>query len=123
MTVKACYERIGGDYDDVIRRLQNDDKIKKFLSMLLKDKSFSDLEAALAEGDIPSAYRASHTFKGIVLNLSLSELAESSTELTEALRYQSESIRPLFDKFSVLYFRMRDAVDALLSDTSKGVEQ
>ena len=41
MTVKECYEIMKGDYDDVISRLRTDDRVKKFLSKVLSDPSFS----------------------------------------------------------------------------------
>lgn len=31
MTVKDCYEAIGADYQEVLRRLANEERVKRFL--------------------------------------------------------------------------------------------
>lgn len=86
MTIRECYETLGADYDDILRRLGNEDRILRFLGKFPGDGSFADLEASLAEGRCQDAFRAAHTLKGICLNLGLTPLAHSSSRLTEALR-------------------------------------
>lgn len=90
MTVEKCYEVMKGDYADVRSRLVTDERIKKFLLKLLSDPSFSQLSEAIEKGNAEEAFRASHTLKGISKNLSLSGLAYSTSNLTEALRGKSE---------------------------------
>ncbi len=85
MTVKECYEIIG-DYNDVLSRLGNDDRIKKFAGMFLKDPSMETLESALAAENYEDAFRAAHTLKGVCQNLGLSVLFQSSNEITESMR-------------------------------------
>ena len=101
MTVKECYEIMKGDYDDVLSRLRTDERIKKFLMRVPDDTSFVELCNALEKKDLESAFRAAHTLKGVSKNLSLSNLAYSSSNLTEALRGRTEygdDIEPLFKK-------------------------
>ena len=101
MTVKECYEIMKGDYDDVISRLRTDDRVKKFLSKVLSDPSFSQLCNALESKNIEEAFRAAHTLKGVCKNLSLTNLAYSASNLTEALRGRQDygdDIEPLFTK-------------------------
>ena len=101
MTVKECYEIMKGDYDDVLSRLRTDERIKKFLMRVPDDTSFVELCNALEKKDLESAFRAAHTLKGVSKNLSLSNLAYSSSNLTEALRGRTENgddIEPLFKK-------------------------
>ena len=51
MELKEVYEKIGGDYDDVVRRLMGEKLVRKFLLKFLDDKSYADLERTLSEGD------------------------------------------------------------------------
>lgn len=101
MTVKECYEIMKGDYDDVINRLRTDERVKKFLLKVLDDTSFTQLCNALEKKDIEEAFRAAHTLKGVSKNMSLTNLAYSSSNLTEALRGRQDfgdDIEPLFKK-------------------------
>lgn len=41
MTLKACYEAIGGDYEGVVSRLVTEARVNKFLTMFLHDTNYS----------------------------------------------------------------------------------
>ncbi len=86
MTVKECYQAMGGDYEDAIGRLRTDERVLRFLGKVADDGSFSLLQSALAAHNIQEAFRAAHTLKGICMNLSLTRLAASAHAITEALR-------------------------------------
>ena len=106
MTVKECYEIMKGDYDDVLSRLRSDDRIKKFLLKVVSDPSFTQLCNALEKRDMEEAFRAAHTLKGVSKNMSLTNLAYSASNLTEALRGRTEyddDIEPLFKKLKKDY--------------------
>lgn len=90
MTVKECYAAMGGKYDDVLGRLRTDERIAKFLRRVAEDKSMELLDASIAQGNAEEAFRASHTIKGICMNLSLSKLNESAVAVTELLRGKTE---------------------------------
>ena len=90
MTVEKCYEVMKGDYKDALSRLITDERIKKFLVKLLSDNSFSELCSAMEKKNLEEAFRAAHTLKGVSKNLSLSALAYSSSNLTEALRGRNQ---------------------------------
>lgn len=90
MTVKECYEKMGGDYADAMSRLRDDDRIKRFLGKVASDKSFDELSAALSAHDVETAFRAAHTLKGVSSNLSITALYRSASALTEALRGKTE---------------------------------
>lgn len=101
MTVKECYEIMKADYDDVLSRLRTDDRIKKFLLKVLDDPSFTQLCNALDKKDLEEAFRAAHTLKGVCKNMSLTNLAYSASNLTEALRGRKDygdDIEQLFKK-------------------------
>lgn len=101
MTISECYEKIGGNYADVVSRLRTDERIKRFLLKVADDSSFNDLCKAIAARDTEAAFRAAHTLKGICLNLSLTMLYTSASALTEALRGKTEysaDFEPLLEK-------------------------
>lgn len=104
MTVRECYEYIGGDFEDVMSRFLREDRVEKFAKMFLDDPTYGELSAAMDAGDVGSAFRACHTLKGVCLNLSLKRLFESSNAMTEALRGgDMEEGRRLFPKVSEDY--------------------
>lgn len=91
MTVKECYDEMGGSYDDVLARLMTDKRIEKYLGKFLKDTSYTELCAALEAQDWAGGFAASHNLKGVCLNLGISRLGGSASELCESLRGGSPS--------------------------------
>ena len=88
MTLQECYKALGGSYEEVLRLLQSERLVQKFVLKFLEDKSYELLNKALEEHDQPTAYRAVHTLKGVCQNLAFTRLQESASALTEALRDQ-----------------------------------
>lgn len=86
MTIVECYSRMGADYEDVLRRLEKEDRVLRFLSRFPEEGSYTTLRAALVAGNAEEAFRAAHSLKGICLNLGLVSLYRSSNALTEELR-------------------------------------
>lgn len=86
MTVKECYELMGGKYENVLERLSSEKLIEKFLKKFVDDKSYSDITRYLEAGEKENAFCAAHTLKRVCLNLGLDKLYESAVEVTEALR-------------------------------------
>lgn len=91
MTVKECYEQIGGDYNDVIDRLAMEKLVEKFMLKFREDKAMPQLREAIAQENIEQAFRAAHTLKGVAINLAFRQLEICASDLTEQLR-------PLTDK-------------------------
>ena len=75
MTLNEFYTTVGGNYEDVIARLHSEAFTEKFLRMIPQDNSLPLLKEAAAAGDVPTAFRAVHTLKGIALNLGLTGAA------------------------------------------------
>ena len=86
MDLKTCYTQLGGDYEDVMGRLRQEDRVEKFLRLFPEDENFQLLTQALERQDWTAAFRAAHSIKGVALTLGLTALAASSSELTETLR-------------------------------------
>ncbi|MCI8506304.1 MAG: Hpt domain-containing protein [Lachnospiraceae bacterium] len=86
MTLKECYEALGGNYEEVISRLRSERLVQKFTLKFLDDKSLELLKESLQSENYEEAFRAAHTIKGICQNLSFDRLLASDNALTEALR-------------------------------------
>lgn len=89
MNIEEFYLSIdpsGQEYKNVMSRLGTERLVRKYLNKVLDDKSYGNLKQAVASGDFKEAFMASHTIKGICMNLNLGPLAKSSGELTEELR-------------------------------------
>ena len=86
MTIQECYEAIGGNYKDVLGRLQSEALIRRFTLKFLEDQSYLQLKQALENKNYEDAFRSAHTLKGVCQNLSFDRLYEVSHELTELLR-------------------------------------
>ena len=115
MTVRECYEEMGADYNEVLRRLANEERVERFLRKFPEDKSYLEFIQAMKENDYSAAFRAIHTLKGICLNLSITQLAESSSALTEALRdgEWKDEIAPLLERVRNDYNKTIQAVEML----------
>ena len=92
--IRAIYERIGADFDDVASRLGSPALVERFAGKFVQDDSFSQLEDALAARDAKAAFRAAHTLKGVAQNLGFPHLQTAASALTEHLRGD----RPLTDR-------------------------
>ena len=86
MTMRECYEAIGGNYEDVLGRLNSEALIRKFTLKFLEDQSYLQLKQALKDKNYEDAFRSAHTLKGVCQNLSFDRLYEVSHKLTELLR-------------------------------------
>ena len=49
MEVRACYEEMGSNFDEVLSRLGSEQMVQRFAIKFLNDKSYETLEAALTE--------------------------------------------------------------------------
>jgi len=86
MEIKEFYEMIGGDYEDAMTRLLNDDFAKRMLASFHGDKSFEGLVRAVENGDVKEAFAMSHALKGLCGNLGLGRLTEAAVLITEYFR-------------------------------------
>ena len=86
MTIQECYEAIGGNYEEVLGRLQSEALIRRFTLKFLEDQSYLQLKQALENKNYEDAFRSAHTLKGVCQNLSFDRLYEVNNELTELLR-------------------------------------
>lgn len=92
MTLKECYDALGGNYEDTVRRLYNEKLVEKFLFKFEEDPSFENLKKALEEEDLEAAFRAAHTLKGVAQNMGFDNLAEQVEEVCKDYNKIRETI-------------------------------
>ena len=61
MTLKQLYNSIGGDYDDVVKRLISEELVSRFVARFFSDESFSLLYGGMNEQN-------ANTVKGTIVN-------------------------------------------------------
>lgn len=116
MTTKEFYEAIGGDYEEIARRMPSDLLIRRFLLKFPADPSYRDLMAARAQQDVKGAFLAAHTLKGVASTLGLSILAGSAAHLAELLRpLTGLPDDEAFDAVSGAYRQVTEQLALLLS--------
>lgn len=118
MTIQECYKAIGGNYEDVLRRLHNEALIQKFTLKFLEDPSYLQLKQALKDKNYEDAFRSAHTLKGVCQNLSFDRLYEVSNELTELLRDRTgeqPGIQEAMEKVTEVYELMIEEIKNGLS--------
>lgn len=117
MTLRECYESIGSDYEKAVMRMCNKEAmLAKFAKKFPNDPTYPGLVTAFEGGDMQTAFRLSHTLKGLCLNLGLDKLLTSSSELTEALRNTeavADNSPELFEKVKQDYEMTVGAINAI----------
>ena len=109
-SLEEFYQAAGGSYEEVLGRLRSPDRILRFLQLFAKDPSFATLEESMAAQDEEAAFRASHTLKGSAGNMGLTQLAQSASDLCEALRaHQWDEACALLPDTQEAYRRFGDA--------------
>lgn len=92
MKIEECYEKIGGNYEEVSGRIPGEALIIRFLGKFLNDESYGNLCEYVKQGNREQAFRAAHTLKGVCANLGLSALQKQAEEITEILRKEAEEM-------------------------------
>ena len=116
MTVKEFYEKINGNYDEVLSRLMKEERILKYLRMFLSNEDLNLFDTSLANNNYEEAFRAVHSIKGVALNLALAPLAKTSSELCETIRHGAPTvdISQLVDDLHKDYDFMVETIKELL---------
>ena len=80
-------EKLGADVPDGMARcLDNEEFYLKLVNMVVADEGYGQLRDAIEAKDLDEAFQRAHALKGIVANVSLTNLLEPIAEMTEDLR-------------------------------------
>lgn len=115
MTIQEIYKELKADYNDVLSRFKNDERIEKYLRKLVQMNDFEELEQSLANKNYEDAFRYVHNIKGMSINMGISSLIGASDELCELLREGNPQtdIEPYFERVSIEYKRITHVVEKL----------
>ena len=104
MTLSECYEEMGADLHEVLRRLKTEERIGKFLKLILKDTNYESLCKALEEKNYEQA-----------MKLGLTPLLVPAQELCEELRdgEPERELKPLLDEVAAAYQKVLGIVERL----------
>ena len=86
MTLQECYQRMGGDYAEVLTRLTKEERIAKYVVKFLEDTTYQQLCEVKETGDNEMVFLSIHTLKGVSQNLGFEKLFQASFVMTEAVR-------------------------------------
>ena len=86
MTLQECYEKMGGDYAEVLARLISEERIARYMIKFLDDPTYRALCEVKEAKDAQAVFLQIHTLKGVSQNLGFGKLYEASYEMTEAVR-------------------------------------
>ena len=113
--VEELYEKIGGDYKKAISRMNDDERIKKYLRYFLADESYKQLEEAIKKGDCEEAFKGAHTLKGVSQNMAFEVLGKVSEEMTEELRAKNfDRAKRTFEKVEKEYKKVVEQIKRIM---------
>ena len=82
---------LGADVDSGLARcMNNEDFYLRLVKMALADENYDKLRAAVEAGDLKEGFERAHALKGMLGNVSLTNLLDPILEMTEALRAREE---------------------------------
>lgn len=104
----------GCDTDAALERfLGNEGMYAKFLTRFLEDPSFAEIKPALDIGDEDSAFKSTHTLKGVAGNLGFTGLYEISADMVEKFRAGvHEAAWARYDELQQEYSKICDIIRA-----------
>ena len=103
------------DLQEVLRRLKTEERIGKFLKLILTDTNYESLCKALEEKNYEQAFTHIHNLKGLAMNLGLTPLLVPAQELCEELRdgEPERDLKPLLDEVAAAYQKVLGIVERL----------
>ena len=111
--IEEFYKNINGNYSEALNRMQNDERIKKFLGYFLADTSYSEFVNAMENKDVDSAFRAAHTLKGVCKNMAFTALSIVAEAITEELRAHN------FEKAEEIFPNVKKEYDIVITEINK----
>lgn len=114
MTAKEFYDKIGGNYNEIIGRLMSEDIIPQFCDIFFENDCYQQLLDGMNEKDVDKAFRAAHTLKGISANMAFTQLTLITSAITECLRAgDMDGATIIFPKLKREYEKAESAYEEL----------
>ena len=111
LTIDAL-KQLGANTDEALGRCMNNEAFYfRLIGIGIRDANFDNLKEKIREGDLKGAFECAHALKGVMANLSLTNLVVPVTEITEQLRAREE--RDYMPQVEMILAE-RDKVAALL---------
>ena len=90
ITIEKLKE-LGADVTNGVARCAgNEDFYIKMVTMALNDTSFEALTEAIENKDLDAAFERAHSMKGVLGNVSLTNVFDPVSEMTEELRVRND---------------------------------
>lgn len=119
MDFKQALTAYGADYNAIMERFMSNEAFYiKMIDMLFRDDNLEKMGAALAAGDLSSAFESAHTLKGVAGNMGLTPLYNAVCAIVEPLRAGQKR-----DDYSEMYQAIRDEfhkADELRAELKRG---
>lgn len=113
--IQEFYKKINGNYEIAISRMQNDERIKKYLGFFLMDESYKQLADAIEAGDCEAAFRGAHTLKGVCQNMAFTALSIVVEQITEELRAKDfDKAKETFPTVATEYQKVIDEIHQIM---------
>jgi len=83
--------QMGADVESGLTRCMNNEAFYlRLVEKCVSDVNFEKLKEAVEAGDLKSAFEAAHGLKGVLGNLSLTQIYDPVVEITELLRAETK---------------------------------
>ena len=113
--IQKFYKNINGNYELALSRMQNDERIKKYLNFFLVDESYKSLEQGMNSNDCEMAFKGAHTLKGVCQNMAFTALSTVVEQITEELREKDiEKAKITFKKVQEEYKKVIDEINKIM---------
>lgn len=109
MTLQELYQKIGGDYEKVIRILRVEKLVDKHIRKFTKSGVVDAMLEAGKDLDPERLFETSHVVKGVCGNLGLVDMYNASSEISEEFRpgnprkMSDDEVREKLGRISALY--------------------
>lgn len=94
MTLEEFYTSMDVDYQNILDRLMKEERILRYLRMLVEDTTMISLEEAVMHKQYDQAFALAHTMKGVCENLEIKAILTILRPLVEDLRTKDPKTLP-----------------------------
>lgn len=117
MTVKECYDSISENYNEMLTRLGNEERVMRFSKRFFETGDYENLEKAIMERDASNAFEFAHKIKGNSLNIGFEHFTAIIEPLVEFLRPREiddeDALDQLFNTVKVKYLELKQVFSEL----------